>query len=57
MKTLFYNDKRELVWECTKNAMFEFTNGSTAIRKYGAKLGVLVDEKGNEVDKAQYGPF
>jgi len=53
MKALFYDQAGSLVWECKKDARFELNNGSKAIRK-GAKLGILYDAKGAELDRARY---
>jgi hypothetical protein len=56
MKALFYNLKRELVWECTQDAKYYLNKGTEAIQK-GAKFGILLDATGKEIDRAQYGPF
>lgn len=56
MKALFYNQQGILVWECTKDARLEFTNGSRAIRK-GAVRGILQDAAGNKIDEVNYHRF
>jgi hypothetical protein len=56
MKALFYNDKKEQVWECTVDAQYHLNNGTEAIQK-GAKFGILLDATGKEIDRAHYGPF
>jgi hypothetical protein len=54
MKTLFYNEIGQLVWECTKDARFELSNGTRAIQVYGARMGILYDQTGKAIDQAQY---
>lgn len=53
MKAEFYNRRGRLVWTCTRDAQYEFSNGTRAIRK-GAVRAVLYDAAGQMIDKTSY---
>jgi hypothetical protein len=53
MKAKFYTATGRMVWECTINAQFEYTNASRAMRK-GAIKGLLFDAGGNLLETSHY---
>jgi hypothetical protein len=55
MRAIFYNRQGKAVWICTRDARFELSNGSKAIRK-GAVRGELI-ENSKVIEQIHYAPF